>query len=715
MSFASSANVDADFARLLAGSYGERGVTRAPGPSRGVTLSADAGTEVMGSGQDTYQEYVVERGEPPAEVVPDAAATVVPAPAEAPQPVATPQPAPPPSAAYGAAPRGAPAAQAPPAASAGGPQAGNGAAGAGPAPLPAADPYAAATAPPPGTQTPPAARPAPPSPAVAPAASPVAAQAPGGGQQRAVSEDDLAADMQAILTGQKYWDPRSGTMVDKNEPAPTPAPAAVTASTEHAIFDRIAESMQHANAYDLGSLALTRRFAQFDEAAAARRSAAPSAIAASVPPGAVAPAVIAPIGPAEFIHDLSAMEDSRTAPFPLWSATFRGLDRGASARIGNIGRLADLSRPFFDTGEHARAAEEIGVVPLTISGVAFGYGEIVAMPDFFDTPEDLIRADAGQLGALRELIRSSAAHYRTGTGRDPVSDTQWQDATGGRYLELAAQNYAHFSPISVIQQSFAQRHTDNRARYAQLHKQALRESQQLHLAHPQASPTLESALIVNAFADHFLTDAFASGHLVNKEYVLDRFEGGFYNGGDLTPVGEAFLDRVATKAFVGDVKAKFSRLEEEKPTIGVGSFGKRLNIDTKFMFLQLLKRAATTERDKLANIAVKVLHDHLNHTGVMVTNEAGVAPWRLHGDEALDAATLGIMRQAVAQSVANLSDPSLLASGSISRRSSIASGLRPCTYACGPCPTQRRHREVHRSEVDGLQRRRGWPDHGSDR
>lgn len=494
-----------------------------------------------------------------------------------------------------------------------------------------------------------------------------------------MSDDDLAADMQAILSGAGVYDPEQGRVRERTA-SPPPPPAPIEKENEGKIFDRIAESMAYANAFDLGTVELNRRFNAFDRAST--YSAVPPAPYAERAPARPAPAPAypsypayppaAPVGaadrpgPREFYQDLSVIEESRLAAFPLWSALSSATDAGSSARIGYVSRLgaADLIRPFFDTGEHVRAGDEAGVVPLPVNGVDFTYGEIVAIPDFYASPEDLIAAGVGELQALRTLIRRSADHYRAGTGTNPVTDKDWGAATGGRYLDLAAGNYAHFSPVSVIQESFPQRETDNRARFSQLHQQALRESQRLHLAHPNATPTLESALVINAFADHFLTDAFASGHLVNKELVLDRFHSGFYNSAnELTAAAEAFFARVAAKAFTGRVRERFSKLEEATPTLGIGGVGVRLNIDTPRMFTALLQRAATRERDKVANVAVKVLHDHLNAGGVMVTNGAGAAPWLLHGDEALDATTLGVMRQAVAQSVGNLSDPSLLASG----------------------------------------------------
>lgn len=100
-------------------------------------------------------------------------------------------------------------------------------------------------------------------------------------EERALKEDDLIADMKSILGGQTVYDPVSKKMVNKAELArqkmvePTPIPKAATKApepepkpidqkNEHEIFDKIRQSMQFANAYDLGSISMEKRFQDFD-------------------------------------------------------------------------------------------------------------------------------------------------------------------------------------------------------------------------------------------------------------------------------------------------------------------------------------------------------------------------------------------------------------------------------------------------------------------
>jgi hypothetical protein len=88
-----------------------------------------------------------------------------------------------------------------------------------------------------------------------------------------LSDDDFAADLQSIFEGKSVFDPVSKKTVSKDQLG---APAAGSnlgspgaqepdfKKSEHAIFDKIAQSMQFANAYDMGSIDLENRFAVFD-------------------------------------------------------------------------------------------------------------------------------------------------------------------------------------------------------------------------------------------------------------------------------------------------------------------------------------------------------------------------------------------------------------------------------------------------------------------
>jgi hypothetical protein len=133
----------------------------------------------------------------------------------------------------------------------------------------------------------------------------------------APSDDDFISDMQAILTRQKVYDPVTKKTVEPDKlakgAAADPQPGEGTAvNNSQAIFDKIAHSMQYANKYDLGTVELENRFADFDRMsdlqrqADARKRAAP---ATDKPVTAVATAVDSQ----DFIQDLDAIQHQRGA------------------------------------------------------------------------------------------------------------------------------------------------------------------------------------------------------------------------------------------------------------------------------------------------------------------------------------------------------------------------------------------------------------------
>jgi hypothetical protein len=134
------------------------------------------------------------------------------------------------------------------------------------------------------------------------------------------TEDDFIADLQSILTGQKVFDPASKKTIEKdklgqpqslthqNEENNLPVPEA---KNSQAIFDRIAQSMQHANAYDLGTVELENRFADFDKIhEIEQKSAAEKKAKNHQDP--VEQSSPATVGSADFIQDLDAIRNRQS-------------------------------------------------------------------------------------------------------------------------------------------------------------------------------------------------------------------------------------------------------------------------------------------------------------------------------------------------------------------------------------------------------------------
>lgn len=555
-----------------------------------------------------------------------------------------------------------------------------------PAPSPAAEPPVSGPAPsPPPVERMPAPSPPPAErmPAPFPPAEPMPALSPPpakpGAPEQSVPEDELAADMQAILSGEKVYDPASGRTVPREQiGAEPPSPRPTDVPNDQAIFDRIAESMSYANAYDLGTVELGNRFSDFDrfDDLAKQHRDATRARLGNGQSSAAEPKVTGK----DFLEDLDALSLSADeTDDPEVRDTMAAIGRAAAkaiyavdqccgptaANAGIASTAPEYVAPMYDAGEHVLAGEDQYKDALLVGenpGVRFSYGELIAMGDLYKDATEMQNASVAELTKLKELIQRSTRFYdRKRKGHEDksldVSHSEWDSATGKRYRRLADDNYEHFAPDVLFGTASTRNH---KAAWEHYHRMAIEEAQRLALL-PQnqnVSYIPEPALIVNAFADHFLTDAFAAGHLVNKAVLVDRFQRNFYaSPGKLNSAAGKFFERVANKAFTGEVKRRFEVLEEQRTRCF-----KHWNIDTTNAFRKLLVGIAEQAPDAVSNIAAKTLHDELNKTGIQVTNGTGHDPWPLTGDDYLTGETLDVMKAAVTQSIANINDPAILAS-----------------------------------------------------
>ena len=139
------------------------------------------------------------------------------------------------------------------------------------------------------------------------------------------------------------------------------------------------------------------------------------------------------------------------------------------------------------------------------------YGEIVALSgDFYKTPTELFEEKSslidipGHVNDLEDLRKVFAeelawiAARKKGTAGDTYPDTNIRLAWNAKsYVELALDNNEHFGWHNVVA-------------YCNYHAQALELAR---AAKGREDQTFHRALYTNAFADHFLTDGFAAGHV----------------------------------------------------------------------------------------------------------------------------------------------------------------------------------------------------------
>jgi len=277
-----------------------------------------------------------------------------------------------------------------------------------------------------------------------------------------------------------------------------------------------------------------------------------------------------------------------------------------------------------------------------VSGVTLDYGKGIAMGDLFEAPEQMLSAPDAKLKELSRLIQKD----KSGPA-GVVTTKEWNAATGGQYLELAQKNEAHFAPSnSAFVPASGSVGADHKSSWEKYHTLAIREAQ---------AGNRDKALAINAFADHFLTDAFAAGHLFNRRDLMNFFNSRLTVNpkGEFTADSVAFFDAVAAAAFVGPVQTEFS--QHETVEYKGGFF--RPNINSVSRFSILLQEIHKREPSLLSGAVVKAVHDTLNREpgGVPVENNMG-DKWDLSGDKTLNTDSKRVARTAVAQSQLNVLD-----------------------------------------------------------
>ena len=295
---------------------------------------------------------------------------------------------------------------------------------------------------------------------------------------------------------------------------------------------------------------------------------------------------------------------------------------------------APLGIQNYDTYEHVKFGGEPGNQRMvTINGVVVSYGELISMGDFFENPDQIYDTPPAQLKALVEMIRRQVADPKS------VTDSDWAKVSP-RYLDLATKNDAHFAPSNPsLVAPGGSPGPDHRQTWERLHKQALDLAQ-------DGQP--DRALATNAFGDHFLTDAFATGHLINKGDVMARFRSRFADSNTRA----SFFKAVARNVWAdSSVAAYVSQYETGEPYM----LGWHPNIDSASRFSEFLSEVYKAQPDVIDNAVVKIIHDRLNDTvgGLEVHNAAGQL-WHLSGDDTLNSESLDMGRRAVDQSQKNI-------------------------------------------------------------
>jgi Domain of unknown function (DUF4157) len=180
----------------------------------------------------------------------------------------------------------------------------------------------------------------------------------------------------------------------------------------------------------------------------------------------------------------------------------QGGPRAGSSRPSSTGNPASVQR--FGSEEHVRLGNEAepGQDVLVTSYGKISYGEMIALGDYFASIEEIesVAATGADGKAQIDLALFKVNPQRTKPAPNPTVEQEVDD----RYNRLAARNQTHFSTGSSPGNS-------NKEQYISRHKEALKTAWYQGINPMVVRPADWEAQ--EAFADHFLTDAFSAGHV----------------------------------------------------------------------------------------------------------------------------------------------------------------------------------------------------------
>lgn len=232
--------------------------------------------------------------------------------------------------------------------------------------------------------------------------------------------------------------------------------------------------------------------------------------------------------------------------------------------------VAQILRDPMQRGAKIRLAPRVNPETGAVENVDLTPGEIIAlMGDFYATVKQLANAPARELRSILDVMQGE----RVGTVPDAAE--RFEKITGGRYLALAQRNDTHFARL-------------NRAEWRRLHEEAIAVAQAA--GREQSEEQFQRALLIDAAAGHFLTDAYAAGHLFDKSEVLAGI----------------WLHLSSNSAL--------TRNPEMQTYVGLVAF-----------------------KGRLPQLVLKNLHDRMNREGFKVGNARGMR-WRTFGDNYLEVA-----------------------------------------------------------------------------
>jgi hypothetical protein len=375
------------------------------------------------------------------------------------------------------------------------------------------------------------------------------------------------------------------------------------------------------------------------------------------------------------------------------------------------GLLGELGRaPRQVSGARLRGSHPwLDTVRLPGSGLVVTVGELNVLPDYLGRPEEIEAAPLRFIGPLIQSVRSwSSAELGRPAGHralpprllpgsmrypllGPLAETAEISAVtmlGRRlgfaprdwYASVLARNASHFAPFSWYR--WHHFHRAARALIARSATETGAEREALRLR----------ARTCAGYADHFLQDSFAAGHLINKTLVIQWYiewlaaSGVRYPGRDVLDMltvarqpllhGPGHYDRAAARSGVptrpgtgGDGGPGPTR--DAQDVADAGALEERIAASGVVGGCDAERRAAYAAYLAMlgsgsVQLAVKVAHEYLNAHSLVVSSGPFGPRFRLNGDHTLLAGPAGALRAAEAAAASRRAIAELLRDGETS-------------------------------------------------
>ncbi|MDQ0850563.1 outer membrane protein OmpA-like peptidoglycan-associated protein [Arthrobacter sp. B3I9] len=269
-------------------------------------------------------------------------------------------------------------------------------------------------------------------------------------------------------------------------------------------------------------------------------------------------------------------------------------------------------------------------------GVSLTYGQIVALAgDEFGTLEELMSAtktDEGRAMIRAHLERASIAGTAGPLLPAPTADQRAQAKS--QYIALAMNNAPHFAGGGTAVATWLEKHT-------------AAVDLALQSGITRTDGLMDQAYLTEAFGDHFLTDAFSSGHIrVPRQeieaYYVNQFAPMVFRS-LLDNLRERLVDEIYDQV---DAQTSLDELAYVGGLpIGLGlraEFKRRIRAEVNSQIAQGLEKAGGRGPvvimfgQALAGIICGAMHDAENRNGLKVVSNMDADPWVAYGDSDLD-------------------------------------------------------------------------------